>query len=31
MLRVSGFAVYDDICAEVAAAAYSGFDLIKAP
>ena len=31
MLFVSGFAVYNDICAEVAAAGYSGFELIKAP
>jgi cation diffusion facilitator CzcD-associated flavoprotein CzcO len=29
MLFVSGFAVYNDICAEVAAAGYSGFNLIK--
>jgi len=31
MLFVSGFAVYNDIRAEVAAAGYSGFELIKAP
>jgi cation diffusion facilitator CzcD-associated flavoprotein CzcO len=31
MLFVSGFAVYNDICAEVAAAGYSGFDLLEAP
>jgi len=31
MLFVSGFAVYNDICAEVAEAGYTGFDLIKAP
>jgi cation diffusion facilitator CzcD-associated flavoprotein CzcO len=31
MLFVSGFALYNDICAEVAAAGYSGFDLIEAP
>jgi len=31
MLFVSGFAVYNDICAEVAAAGYSGFDLLKEP
>jgi cation diffusion facilitator CzcD-associated flavoprotein CzcO len=29
MLFVSGFAVYNDICAEVAEAGYSGFDLLK--
>ena len=29
MLFVSGFAVYNDICAEVAAAGYSGFELLK--
>jgi cyclohexanone monooxygenase len=31
MLFVSGFAIYNDICAEVAAAGYSGFNLIKGP
>jgi len=31
MLFVSGFAVYNDICAEVAAAGYTGFDLLKEP
>ena len=31
MLFVGGFAVYNDICAEVAEAGYSGFDLLKAP
>lgn len=30
MLFIGGFAVYNDICAEVAAAGYKGFDLIKA-
>jgi cation diffusion facilitator CzcD-associated flavoprotein CzcO len=30
MLFVGGFAVYNDICAEVAAAGYKGFTLIKA-
>jgi cyclohexanone monooxygenase len=29
MLFVSGFAVYNDICAEVVAAGYSGFNLIR--
>lgn len=29
MLFVGGFATYNDICAEVAAAGYKGFDLIK--
>ena len=29
MLFVSGFAVYNDICAEVAAAGYSGFNLLE--
>jgi cation diffusion facilitator CzcD-associated flavoprotein CzcO len=29
MLFVSGFAVYNDICAEVAAAGYSGFHLLE--
>jgi cation diffusion facilitator CzcD-associated flavoprotein CzcO len=31
MLFVGGFAVYNDICAEIAATGYPGFDLIKAP
>jgi hypothetical protein len=31
ILFVSGFAVYNDICAEVAAAGHSVFELIKAP
>jgi len=31
MLFVSGFSVYNDICAAIAAAGYSGFNLIKAP
>jgi cyclohexanone monooxygenase len=31
MLFTGGFATYNDICAEVAAADYSGFDLLKAP
>lgn len=31
MLFVGGFATYNDICAEVAAAGYEGFDLIKPP
>lgn len=30
MLFIGGFAVYNDICAEVAAAGYKGFDLTKA-
>jgi cyclohexanone monooxygenase len=30
MLFIGGFAVYNDICAEVAAAGYKGFSLIKA-
>jgi cyclohexanone monooxygenase len=29
MLFVGGFAVYNDICAEVAGAGYKGFHLIK--
>jgi cation diffusion facilitator CzcD-associated flavoprotein CzcO len=29
MLFVGGFATYNDICAEVAAAGYKGFDLVK--
>ncbi|OBG38323.1 cyclohexanone monooxygenase [Mycobacterium alsense] len=29
MLFVGGFAAYNDICAEVAAAGYKGFDLVK--
>jgi cation diffusion facilitator CzcD-associated flavoprotein CzcO len=29
MLFIGGFAVYNDICADVAAAGYNGFDLIK--
>lgn len=31
MLFIGGFATYLDICAEVAAAGYKGFDLVKAP
>jgi cation diffusion facilitator CzcD-associated flavoprotein CzcO len=31
MLFLGGFAVYNDICNEVASAGYKGFDLIKAP
>jgi cyclohexanone monooxygenase len=31
MLFIGGFAVYNDICAEVAEAGYKGFDLIKVP
>ena len=31
MLFLGGFAVYNDICAEVADAGYKGFNLIKAP
>ncbi len=32
MLFIGGFGgAYNDICAEVAAAGYKGFDLIKAP
>jgi hypothetical protein len=31
MLFLGGFAVYNDICAEVAGAGYKGFTLIKAP
>ena len=31
MLFVGGFATYNDICAEVAGAAYKGFDLVKMP
>lgn len=31
MLFLGGFAAYNDICAEVAAAGYKGFSLIKAP
>jgi cation diffusion facilitator CzcD-associated flavoprotein CzcO len=31
MLFLGGFAVYNDICAEVAEAGYKGFNLIKAP
>jgi cyclohexanone monooxygenase len=31
MLFPGGFAVYNDICASVAAAGYAGFDLIEAP
>jgi cation diffusion facilitator CzcD-associated flavoprotein CzcO len=31
MLFIGGFGVYNDICAEVAAAGYKGFELIKAP
>ncbi|GBE67687.1 cyclohexanone monooxygenase [Mycobacterium sp. MFM001] len=31
MLFVGGFAVYNDICAEVARAGYKGFNLIKKP
>jgi cyclohexanone monooxygenase len=31
MLFIGGFAAYLDICDEVAAAGYKGFDLIKAP
>jgi cyclohexanone monooxygenase len=31
MLFIGGFAVYNDICAEVAEAGYKGFTLIKAP
>jgi cation diffusion facilitator CzcD-associated flavoprotein CzcO len=31
MLFIGGFAVYNDICAEVADAGYKGFDLIKEP
>jgi cation diffusion facilitator CzcD-associated flavoprotein CzcO len=31
MLFIGGFAVYNDICAEVADAGYKGFTLIKAP
>jgi cyclohexanone monooxygenase len=31
MLFVGGFAAYNDICAEIAATGYPGFDLIKAP
>ncbi|BBY60997.1 cyclohexanone monooxygenase [Mycolicibacterium sarraceniae] len=31
MLFIGGFATYLDICDEVAAAGYKGFDLIKAP
>jgi cation diffusion facilitator CzcD-associated flavoprotein CzcO len=31
MLFIGGFAVYNDICAEVADAGYKGFNLIKAP
>jgi cyclohexanone monooxygenase len=30
MLFVGGFAVYNDICAEVANAGYKGFVLVKA-
>jgi cyclohexanone monooxygenase len=30
MLFIGGFSVYNDICAEVAAAGYKGFDLTKA-
>lgn len=31
MLFVGGFAVYNDICAEIAATGYPGFNLIRAP
>jgi cation diffusion facilitator CzcD-associated flavoprotein CzcO len=31
MLFIGGFGTYLDICAEVAAAGYKGFDLLKAP
>jgi cyclohexanone monooxygenase len=31
MLFIGGFGAYNDICAEVAAAGYKGFELIKAP
>jgi len=31
MLFIGGFAVYNDICAEVAAAGYKGFELLAAP
>jgi cation diffusion facilitator CzcD-associated flavoprotein CzcO len=31
MLFVGGFATYNDICAEAAAAGYRGFDLVKTP
>jgi cation diffusion facilitator CzcD-associated flavoprotein CzcO len=31
MLFIGGFAAYNDICAEVAAAGYKGFDLVKKP
>ena len=31
MLFIGGFGAYLDICNEVAAAGYKGFDLIKAP
>jgi len=31
MLFIGGFATYNDICAEVAAGGYRGFDLIRAP
>lgn len=31
MLFIGGFAVYLDICAEIADAGYKGFELIKAP
>ena len=31
MLFIGGFAVYNDICAEVAAAGYKGFAVLKAP
>ena len=30
MLFIGGFAAYNDICAEVAAAGYKGFELTKA-
>jgi cyclohexanone monooxygenase len=31
MLFIGGFSVYNDICAEVAAAGYKGFSLLKVP
>jgi cyclohexanone monooxygenase len=31
MLFLGGFGAYLDICNEVAAAGYKGFDLVKAP
>lgn len=31
MLFIGGFAAYNDICADIAAAGYKGFNLLKAP